>query len=378
MTARDRFMAFFEGKTPDRIPFYEQAVASSVASKLLGRPALTGSTSLHRDTAEAWLRGEEGYREFVARVVDDCTDLADLLGADGINLPWLGGRPTKKISEYEYLFGDPDGHWSIGRYDPVAETFGIAATSHKPTFDELEAAARASADQLKDAPPLTEDDYWELGLLIERNRGKRAIVSGFGLGIPMEEVWLEAVILRPDIVELYLDNVVANARRIVPLLRRMGVDVLFGGYDLADKNGCIYGPKVFHNMVLPRLKAIVAIAHEHNLPYLYRTDGNVWNIADDLLLHSGVDGYGELDQAAGMDIGELREHYSDLTMWGGVPCGSTLALGTPEEVRAMALESIEKGKSGGGIILGSSNSIMPRTPPENVWAMVEVGREYTL
>jgi len=379
MDARERFKAFFEGKKPDRIPYYEQAVASSVASRLLGRHALTGSTSLHRDCAEAWLGGEEAYREFVARVITDWTALADLLGADGINLPWLIGRPTKKVGEYDYLFGDPDGCWRIDRYDPVAETFGTVEVSRRqPTLEELEAAERRRARNLENAPPLTEDDFWQLRMLIEHNRGKRAIVGGSGIAIPMNQTWLEAVILRPQLVELHLDNSVTQARRTAPVLKRLGVDVIFGGGDLADKNGCVYGPKVFRRMVLPRLKAIAEIFHKQNIPYVFRSDGNLWDIGDDLFVESAVDGYGEIDQAAGMDISRLRARYPNLTLWGGVACGTTLARGTPQQVRQEALDSCGKGKSGGGIILGSSNTIIPRTPPENVLAMVEVAHEYRL
>jgi hypothetical protein len=39
MNSRERIEAIFSGKTPDRIGRYEQSVYSSVASRILGRPA---------------------------------------------------------------------------------------------------------------------------------------------------------------------------------------------------------------------------------------------------------------------------------------------------------------------------------------------------
>lgn len=379
MDSRERFTAFFWGDTPDRIPYYEQAVASGVASSLLGRTAHTGSMRLIRDCAEAGLRGPEAYEEFIATVLDDWTALADLLGLDGIAVPWLGGTATLKVGENEYLFGDPEGDWTISRFDPVAETWGTVRTGGRiPTLEDLEQAERSHARRLESDPPLTEDSFPELKGLIERNRGRRAIVAGLGLSIPLDRTWLEAVILRPGLIERHLDNAVECARRAAPGLAGLGVDVIFGGGDLADKNGCVYGPKVFHEVVLPRATAIIEAAHAQRLPYVFRTDGNLWSIADDLFVASGADGYGEIDQAAGMDFGAIRERYPSLTLWGGVPCGSVLARGTPEQVRAVALDSIEKAKSGGGIILGSSNTVIAGTPPENVWAMAEVAREYRL
>jgi hypothetical protein len=373
--SRERFLAFFWGDAPDRIPFYEQAVASGVASALLGRTAHTGSMRLLRDCAEAGLRGPEAYEEFIATVLDDWTALADLLSFDGIGVPWLGGGATQKVGEHEYLFGDPEGDWYVNRFDPVAETWGtVRKSGREPTLDELEQRGREQARQIANAPPATEEDFPHLRMLIERNRGRRAIVAGLGLGIPLDRVWLEAVILRPSLIERHLDNAVEIARRAAPVLARMGVDVIFGGGDLADKNGCVYGPKVFHEVVLPRATAIVEAVHSQGLPYVFRTDGNIWSIAEDLFVASGADGYGEIDQDAGMEFGAIRERFPSLTLWGGVPCGTILARGTPEQVRAAALDSIEKAKSGGGIILGSSNTIIAGTPPENVWAMAEVAR----
>ncbi len=375
---RKRFMDVFAGRRPDRVPFYEQAVSSSVASALLGRPAYANCMGLGRDAAEAWLRGQQAHDDFVAKLVADWTALADLLDADAIVGPSGGARPTRKLDEHNYLYGDPDGRWQICRFAPETETFGPVKGNYRPrTLEELEADIVAAEAALDKAAPPTPEAYPVLAMIIEHNAHKRAIVTGVNIAIPMAETWMIAVALRPDLIDRHLALTVEQARRTAPLFKAMGVDVIFGGGDLADKNGCIYGPQVFHDHLLPHLQQFVKIFHDQGLPYVFRTDGNLWSIADDLFGASGVDGYGEIDQEAGMDLGQMRERFPQLTMWGGVACGPTLRNATPQQVKAEALRSIEGASSGGGLILGSSNTIMHGTPPENVWALLEARDEFS-
>ena len=372
-------MDVFAGRRPDGVPYYEQAVACGVATEILGRKAYTGSTGLHRQEAEAWLAGEAAHEEFIAQLVEDWTAFADTVGMDGINSPWLAGRPTKKTGEHDYLYGDPDGRYRICRYDPEAYTFGTVTSNCEPTtLEELEADISAAEAAVEKAAPPTPGANPVLAMLIERNAHKRAIVAGVNISIPMNEIWMIAVALRPDLIDRQLALAVESARRTAPVLKAVGVAVIFGGGDLAGKNGCIYGPRVFHDHLLPHLQEFLEVFREEALPYVFRTDGNLWSIADDLFGASGVDGYGEIDQDAGMDLGQVRDRFPDLTMWGGVACGPTLRNGTPEQVKEEALRSLEVASPGGGLILGSSNTILHGTPPENVWAMLEARDEFDI
>ncbi len=151
----------------------------------------------------------------------------------------------------------------------------------------------------------------------------------------------------------------------------LGLRLIWGGGDLADKNGPVYGPRFFRDVVLPRYCRLAGEAHRLGMKYLFRSDGNLWCIADDLFATSGVDGFGEIDHDAGMVLRELVGRYPDLTCWGNVSCG-LLRTGTPEEVRRAAEEIVELGRRTGRVILGSSNTVLPGTPPENYFAMWQV------
>jgi len=133
---------------------------------------------------------------------------------------------------------------------------------------------------------------------------------------------------------------------------------------------------MFRRFMLPRVRKITRTAHEAGLVYLFRTDGDIWPIAQELLVESGVDGYGEIDNDAGMDPAEVKRRFPDLTLWGGMSCGKTLALGTPEQIREEVRRVMEACAPGGGFIFGSSNSIHNGIPTANFVAMQQAAREF--
>jgi uroporphyrinogen decarboxylase len=177
-------------------------------------------------------------------------------------------------------------------------------------------------------------------------------------------------------VEIHLDMYVEEFLRDLPVLREIGVDFLHSGGDMASNAGPMYSPQVFHDVLLPRLKRIVDAAHQAGLFYVFRTDGVLWPVADDLFVASGADGYGEIDVAAGMDLLEVRARYPQLVLFGGVECGELLTNGSPEEVYAEARRVVEGLKPGGRHVLGSSNSVNCSVPPENYRAMLRAAREF--
>jgi uroporphyrinogen decarboxylase len=133
---------------------------------------------------------------------------------------------------------------------------------------------------------------------------------------------------------------------------------------------------MFRRFLRPRLQQLTEAAHAHGLVYLFRTDGNVWSIAEDLFVNSGIDGYGEIDIDAGMDLPEVKRRFPHLTLWGGMSCGQLLSFGTPQMVREEVQRVMEACKPGGGLIFGSSNSVHVGVPTENFVAMQEAAREF--
>ena len=53
-----------------------------------------------------------------------------------------------------------------------------------------------------------------------------------------------------------------------------------------------------------------------------------------------------------------------------------MALGSPADVDAAAKEAIEILGEGGGLILGPGCALPPKTPPENIHALLEAANKY--
>jgi uroporphyrinogen decarboxylase len=306
-----------------------------------------------------------------------------------VSPPWVpGGQAARRLDERSFSFEDhASGTWSVWRFDEATDTFqqvdsafrheGLAAIERS-----VHTLARERADEAREkAAPAPEEDRVLTFLVEELGRGvrtanPRAVASGVGLTIPLDEPWLEASLLRPDLIEQYLELQLEAGLTEIDHLAATGVDVIWGGYDLAANKGPVYSPATFRRFILPRLRQLTRRAHQHGLPYVFRSDGWLWPIAQELFVESGVDGYGEIDLQAGMRIAELKVRLPHLTLWGGVDCAGALVSGTAAEVAEETRTALAVGAPGGGYILGSSNVIHAQVKTENFLEMVRTFQQY--
>ena len=359
----------------DRIPLFEQEIATNVASEILGREAETGGGGIGwRNIAEALYKGERD--SLVARIAKDLTELTLQLGLDGVCPPLVGTSGAKrKFDDNSYYYEDDDTEtWSVVRYQPDTKEYqAVDSSLRREGLKALERAAEKLAD--KD-PEVEEESFDVMDAVVDSIGGEVAIVGASVMGIPIEAAWLVASVRRPDLVSTVLDWQVKRHNSLAKLCKKHGADFILGGGDLAGKSGPVYPPSTFESLVLPRLRSIVEKCHDLGLPYFFRTDGNVWPIAEQLFLSSGVDGYGEIDISAGMRMGEVRAKFPRLLLWGGVDCARTLVYGSEEDIRGEAARSILESAPGRGYLFGSSNTIHPNVPASNFLAMLKAARAF--
>jgi len=388
-SSRERIRLTFHHREPDRVPFFEQGIASRLASDILGRPALTGGGTFRFQAALAAYRGPDEWAEFQERYLQDYADLVGALDLDMVSAPWVaGGRPRRRPDERSFYFEDhASGTWSVYRLDEATDTFqqvdsafrreGLAAIERHVHALAAERAQKAGGTV---APASEEDGV--LAFLVGKLGGgsdaanPRAVAAGVGLSIPLDEPWLEASLLRPDLIDQYLDLQLEAGLAEIDRLAGASVDVIWGGYDLAANKGPVYSPASFSRFILPRLRQLTDRCHRHGLPYVFRSDGWLWPIARELFVDSGVDGYGEIDLQAGMNIAALKDRFPHLTLWGGVDCAGALVSGTPAEVAQETRSALAAGAPGGGFILGSSNVIHAQVKTENFLEMVRTLQQY--
>ncbi|MDW8321170.1 MAG: uroporphyrinogen decarboxylase family protein [Armatimonadota bacterium] len=150
----------------------------------------------------------------------------------------------------------------------------------------------------------------------------------------------------------------------------------FIGDDIAYKNGLLFSPAFLRRTFIPMLKRCIEPLHEAGIKVIFHSDGNLWQIMDDLL-DAGIDGLNPLEPIAGMELETLKKRYGDrLVLVGGIDCSQLLPLGAPDDIRREVERAMQVAAPGGGFFIGSSSEINPATPLENVLAFYEACREY--
>lgn len=383
MTGKERVLKAFLHKEPDFVPVGDQLIVSKVASEILGRYAYTGGGEFSKDTIELLYKGERDF--LVERYIQDTIEIHEKLGLDFIR---VGTVPSKnyskeelptKIGENIYKYEDKQANiYSIYRFSESGQFFCVESSYEKEGINAFERVIKIIEKKLDEEVKFEDKSIFEgWDRIVEKVGNKYAIAFSAGIGIPLNPAYLEAIVLRPDLIEIYLDYQTKNTIEFIKEAKKHGADFILGGADLADKNGPIYNPKIFEKYLVPRYKKILQVSHKFGLFYIYRSDGDTRVLWDIWFNEIGFDGYAEIDLSAGIDLGELKEKYGEkITIIGGVDCAKTLVFGTKEEIEKQVKDSIEKCKRKGGFILTSSNSIHYNVPAKNLIYMVEAARKY--
>ncbi|MBU0714307.1 MAG: hypothetical protein KJ964_02990 [Verrucomicrobia bacterium] len=370
-----RIHAVFSGEWPDRIPIGEQAFASSVAGAILGRSVHVGSTELHYEESLAWLKGEAAHEDFVEQVYQDTIALHRYFDFDIFYLPWrMNARPIRQVDEYTFLYGNPDGDWSLYQFDPASRTYGLVKSSQ--SWDSCDEVCEYIRRTLKEASsasptPLVLDPFLERS---QRELGNEFVVAGSsGMAIPMKTGWLEATALEPDLIGEWLDLNIRSILAHLEAQKKAGVVLVNGGGDFAFNTGPIYSPVFFKNIMAPRWKKIFDKCRELGLYYIMRSDGNLWPVADSLFGWAKPHAYYECDYDAGMRFDELRSRFPELVLMGNVSC-DLMMRGTPQQIRDRITECMRAAAP--RIVAATANSILHGTPPENVLALYDAAKSY--
>jgi len=106
---------------------------------------------------------------------------------------------------------------------------------------------------------------------------------------------------------------------------------------------------------------------------LFHSDGNLWEILDDLVA-AGIDLLYPVEPLAGMDPYELRRRYPQLILCGTIDVSQLLPFGSPQEIRDQVVRNIEATE--GRIMVGSSTELHASVPLENYLALHETVLDY--
>jgi len=203
---------------------------------------------------------------------------------------------------------------------------------------------------------------------------------GAGTGVAFYPPFLLMLMLdEPDLYRRWLDmQKAASFPRTVQLIRR-GCRVIAMGGDVSCDKGPFISPACYREFILPVIQEHVRLIHEEGALAVYTSDGNHWPIQDDFFFNSGIDGYKEVDQAAGMTWPRLIEAGIDrrVCIIGNIDARHTLCHATPADVEREVVECLDYGrKSPGGHILHASHSVHEDVKAENYLAAISAYRRY--
>lgn len=146
--------------------------------------------------------------------------------------------------------------------------------------------------------------------------------------------------------------------------------------DIAYSNSLMVSKDVLDKYFFPWLKKIGDLAKEYEKPFIYHTDGILYDVFDKIL-ECGVNAIHPIEPKA-MKIEDVKQMYGDkLCLIGNIDV-DLLSRGTTDEIRKNVLLNIEKAGYNGGYCVGSGNSIPEYVNMDNYLTMIKTVKEYNL
>lgn len=334
MTPRDRVLCALSGGTPDRVPYCELGVDEPIVNQLLGRE--TSADKFYE--AGEYTQNPVAVEKAIARA----------LGRANIVFNFRPPIPAvQRVGKGNILF------YADGEIKSKADLDKLQLPD--PDDDSLYAPARAFLAQKEDF----------------------AACAGCRLGISPtylcmgQEFFSLALYDQLELVEEVLHRYTTWSAAVMKRICTMGFDFVWTADDIAFKTGLLFSPKMFRERILPHVRKV---AENITLPWIFHSDGNLWEVMDDLL-DLGISGLHPIEPDA-MDIREVKRKLGRRLCLVGNVNVNTLSAGTPEQVAEEVKGLLRDVAPGGGYILSSGNSLASYCKIENVRAMVETLQQY--
>ena len=340
---------------PKRVPLFEGTIAEDIKSEFLGKP--TGGDL-------------EAEVEFCMKAGYDFVPLT------------IGIRQTMR-GETSGIMGTKKVKTSIleaaqAQYNPFRE-----GTSTRMWAEEGQGIITddASFDNFDwpDPDSFSYDTVEKLGRLLPD--GAKAVINvGYVFTAPWMLMGMERFCIGlaagEELVVNIIDRVGGIQKQVVENLVQFDcVGAIRMPDDLGYTTGLMVSPKLLRKYIFPWDKQIGDVARAAGRPYMYHSDGKLYDVIDDLL----ECGFCSLHpcEPSSMDIELLKRKYAGrLSLCGNIDLNTTLTMGTPAEVDEEVKLRIRTIAPGGGYCCGASNSVPEYVPYDNYIAMIEATKKY--
>ncbi|MDA0335887.1 MAG: hypothetical protein O2782_12030, partial [bacterium] len=342
MTQRQRFLAFAGFQGVDRVPRHASYTPHMLAkmTQHLGRSPLV---HFDMDTGiGAGLQPPPGF----APPDHSVYHVGRKHGADGFT---IDGNGCGHIDHGFYHFTE--------YISPLASAAGIEELEQYPIASRagwLDTAMRQSVEQAQAAGRYTQIF---VGHMYENAWQVRGYVP-----------FLEDLLLRRDWAETVLDKFCDNNLLVAEAAGRAGFDCIGTGDDVANQQALMFQPELWRQVMKPRWARVIAAARAHkpDIHVWYHSDGNIWDILDDLV-EIGITILNPV-QPECMDLLAIRRRFGKrLAFDGCVGTQTTFPFGSAQDMRSRVQELAQSlHGTDGGLMLGPTHVLEPEVPAENV------------
>lgn len=219
--------------------------------------------------------------------------------------------------------------------------------------------------------------FWLRHWRSQSNRFVFALVDGpFSLAV---KAWgWEQTLLRlsegSEETAIFMAEAVVQQAEVIRQLAADGADGIVLGDDIAYRRSTTVRPAALRRHYFPYLTLLVEAGQQAGLPVVFHSDGNLWDVLDDLVA-GGINGLQGLEPGAGMSLSRVRARVGpELCLWGNVDVGWLTqprpAAEIQDEVRKLLAPL-----AGTPVILGTSGGLIAGLPAGNVEAMVQAVSE---
>lgn len=371
MTPRERIIAAFR-EAPDRTPLFEREVKSPSVRVILGKPSAVDDFAYKMEFLEA---GD--WDGLIEEMAEDALKVAEYCGFDmvrlGMNIPKNYERP-KRVGDYIW-----ETESGFIKYLPDSDMDMFIPKKKQENEEEI---MRQWLLKGEFQEPQLGDDQFEFFRRTKKKMKERGLelaimcsLYTFPVAV-LPTYMLEWFVKEPELLGEYYRRQALWGMAVGKRLVEEGADVIGIGGDLASDKGPMISPYSYRKVLLPAVRMLSDYLHSLGAFVIHASDGNLWPLIDDFLLGAGVDGYEEIDKAAGMEIPLLRQRFGDkITLVGNVDCRWLLTQGRPQDVKEAVKRCLDEG-GGRRHILMTSNVIHTGVKPENFVAYLEAYREY--
>ena len=380
MTSQERIKALFAGEKPDRVGRADAPWAEAIARwRKEGLAAGTQKDLLGRC--------EVDYASFC--------DTFDMDIRDVVKLDWSFRLPSKVISRTAecHIITDGDGvtcqYWlnqsGVPHYTDWAITTPADWKKHRermvPDRERIGTSIYGAyaTGGYSDKPGPTMEEMKKVFLNRPKGRYSLLFIRGpyegvmHQLGPERSLMWM---IEEPETVAEMFKVHADLAIAMMELCTREGLatDGVMIGDDVAYKNGLLFSPTIYREMLGPQHRRICTKAHEMGMPVILHSDGNIHELIPQF--HEvGIDGLEPLEVHAGLDVRKLVKECGDKFVFMGNIGVDYMAKGG-KELEEEVKTKLKAAKKAKGFIYHSDHSVPTNVSWENYKYGIELLEKY--